>query len=373
MRKEMSKLGSAAGAVILGFLLVTMGCAFESALETEENQHLYAATGFGADDAVLKLMLTDYPLKDKEVKKVNIKIKSVEIHSDEHGWETLVDYTESNPEGKECDLLELTDGAQALLGLKAVTPGLYSQVRLVLNSGNTIVVQKTSTKYPAIEQELPLTIPSGEQTGIKIHGDFEVIKGMVTTVVLDFDAQKSVHCTGKGDYKLKPSIKMVAKHVTQDTLLYFEDFGEGFTQSDIPGWEEMEDPKSSDKCIVVYGNGGSIEGRFARIYGQDVGVINHYFYRDFDLSGWSGGKMSFWARGSDSWDSQDHAYVDVLYDGKWYPVHSFSILDINADWTQYEFQLTEEMMRSDFYVRFRNGMNEYKDYWDMDNFEISVH
>jgi hypothetical protein len=55
--------------------------------------------------------------------------------------------------------------------------------------------------------ESPLDIASGAQTGIKILLDADIAAGMTYTLVLDYDADKSIKSTGKG-YLMTPVIRV---------------------------------------------------------------------------------------------------------------------------------------------------------------------
>jgi len=54
-----------------------------------------------------------------------------------------------------------------------------------------------------------LTVPSGTQSGLKLTKGFTITADNETVLFLDFDAQKSVHKTGNGKYKMKPTIKIL--------------------------------------------------------------------------------------------------------------------------------------------------------------------
>lgn len=158
--------------------------------------------GAGEEDTskgIVKVLLTDCPLKGKEVLEVWINIQSVEIHSEEQGWQTVVD---NRPGGVEYDLLELVDNT-ALVGLQHLDAGHYTQIRLVLDRSNRIIIREGTE-----ESEHALTIPSCQNTGIKLNGDFEITAGGTTEIVLDFIAAKSIVLTGKGKYILKPVVKI---------------------------------------------------------------------------------------------------------------------------------------------------------------------
>jgi hypothetical protein len=75
-----------------------------------------------------------------------------------------------------------------LLGTAQVPAGQYNQVRLVLapnEAGQDPVNYLTLESDPATK--LPLRTPSGQQSGLKILGQFEVVENQPQTIVLDFD------------------------------------------------------------------------------------------------------------------------------------------------------------------------------------------
>ena len=50
-----------------------------------------------------------------------------------------------------------------------------------------------------------LTIPSGE---VKLNRGFDLAADGTTTIVLDFDGDKSIHQTGNGAYMMSPVISI---------------------------------------------------------------------------------------------------------------------------------------------------------------------
>jgi hypothetical protein len=50
-------------------------------------------------------------------------------------------------------------------------------------------------------------VPSGV---VKLVHQFEVASAATTTILLDFDGDKSIHQTGNGAYKMQPVIKVVS-------------------------------------------------------------------------------------------------------------------------------------------------------------------
>ncbi|PHS02308.1 MAG: carbohydrate-binding protein [Leeuwenhoekiella sp.] len=103
------------------------------------------------------------------------------------------------------DLLELTGGTYALLADEDIPAGAISQIRLILGSDNTVVVDG---------ETYPLQTPSAQQSGLKVQFNQTLEAGVFYTVVLDFDVDKSIVTQGNGGYSLKPVIRATAIEAT---------------------------------------------------------------------------------------------------------------------------------------------------------------
>lgn len=113
---------------------------------------------------------------------------------DEGGWESL-----PGVERGVYNLLELVDGRDTLLVDATIPSGTIHQLRLVLGDENWITVNG---------EDIPLTTPSAQQSGLKLNIDAEATPGIVYELVLDFDVAKSIVQAGKsGKYILKPVIR----------------------------------------------------------------------------------------------------------------------------------------------------------------------
>ena len=156
--------------------------------------------------AHLKVKLTDAP---GDYQQVNIDVQGLRIHyTPAESDSAESDTAESDHEGKWIDLpfepmnvnlLELTNGVDTLLAEADLEPGHYKELRLMLGSDNTVMVDSTLQD---------LKVPSGQQSGykIKFHTDLEA--GEEIEVTIDFDAGRSVHKAGNsGKYILKPVLK----------------------------------------------------------------------------------------------------------------------------------------------------------------------
>ncbi len=144
----------------------------------------------------IRIVLIDSP---STLDSIVICVSRVEVHKS--GTDTTSgSWTVINDSLRYFDLLLLTNGASAVLGDTSLTEGKYTQIRLIVEDCNYVV--DNGIKYP-------LTIPSGTQTGIKLNHSFEIESGKLYELFLDFNVDKSVHITGNGKYKLKPTIRVM--------------------------------------------------------------------------------------------------------------------------------------------------------------------
>ncbi len=88
------------------------------------------------------------------------------------------------------NLLELQGGVTASLASAELSAGDYTQVRLIVSSGHVALTDG---------REFDLTVPSGEQTGIKLHFDFTITSAETTTLLVDMDVSKAFVPTPGGD------------------------------------------------------------------------------------------------------------------------------------------------------------------------------
>ncbi len=96
------------------------------------------------------------------------------------------------------NLMDLTD-AGMLLGETDVPEGYYGQLRLVLGGNNEVVVNGETHS---------LRVPSGQQSGYKVQYEGRLHSGEIMDLTLAFDAERSVHVTGNGQFMLRPVMKL---------------------------------------------------------------------------------------------------------------------------------------------------------------------
>jgi len=160
----------------------------------------------GEGSANLTVRMTDAP---GDYDAVLVDVQGIEIHVesineseadediDGDGWVSVDDVQTGV-----YDLLELTGGVSQLLADTEVPAGYVSQMRLILGSENSVIVDGV---------EKPLNTPSAQQSGLKLQLNQNFEAGENYAFLLDFDVDKSIVETGNGGYNLKPVIRLSAE------------------------------------------------------------------------------------------------------------------------------------------------------------------
>lgn len=175
------------------FPFILAGLALFSACESD--------TENGAGTATMNVRMTDAP---GDYEEVNIEVVSVQVHKEEtdgeSGWITL---DEINP--GVYNLLDFANGRDTLLASSTLPAGKISQIRLILGNNNTIKLKSGEV--------VNLKTPSGQTSGVKLQVNAELQPDVTYTMLLDFDAAKSVVPKGNGGYNLKPVIRVLSQAV----------------------------------------------------------------------------------------------------------------------------------------------------------------
>lgn len=150
----------------------------------------------GSEMTRVSVKLTDGP---GAYDAVFLSIKEVRILSSEGESSLAVDT-------KPFNILKFRMGKDTLIASKDVPSGRLQEVRLVLNdTGNSVVINGIT---------YPLTTPSGQSSGVKLKVNETLESGVAYTMLLDFDAAKSIVQTGNGKYILKPVIRAIPNAVS---------------------------------------------------------------------------------------------------------------------------------------------------------------
>ena len=147
--------------------------------------------GSSVGSGTLAVRLSDAP--DPSITALNVTIPKVQANINGR-------WTDVAAPNQTYNLLDLAKN-DVLLGQANLPSGTYTQVRLFVSSAT--VTDSTGTH--------DVTVPSGSQTGLKINVDYDLNPNEVTTILLDFNVDKSLVKQGNGQYRLQPVIPAVVK------------------------------------------------------------------------------------------------------------------------------------------------------------------
>ena len=145
----------------------------------------------------LNLAITDAPVDG--VSSVMVTFTHITLKRSDAEPETI-----ELAQPRQIDLLNLAgDRSLVLLDNQPMTAGDYQWIRLTIDQAPsaTYLVDSMGTHS--------LTIPSADNNGLKLNRAFSIEADGTTSFTIDFDLRKSVHRTGMGEYKLRPTLRIV--------------------------------------------------------------------------------------------------------------------------------------------------------------------
>lgn len=169
-----------------------------------------SGTGPSGTRGTMTLMMKDSPFTD--AKALLVTFSDVSIHRSDQpdsAWTKLP--FAGGATGRTCDLKKLQT-AQDVLGTGELAAGHYTQVRLTVASAALYFDNPSvgTACAPAIAapagRSAPVDVPSGE---VKLNREFD-ITGATTTMLVDFDGDRSVRETGNNRYLMTPVIGVVS-------------------------------------------------------------------------------------------------------------------------------------------------------------------
>ncbi|HSC47830.1 MAG TPA: DUF4382 domain-containing protein [Gammaproteobacteria bacterium] len=103
---------------------------------------------------------------------------------------------------KQVDLMAQQGGNSAsLLSGVSLSPGNYQWIRLMVDMSNSSITLSDGTVHP-------LTIPSGDQTGLKLVSGFTAGAGDMLNFTIDFNLRQAI-TLASGNYILKPALRLI--------------------------------------------------------------------------------------------------------------------------------------------------------------------
>lgn len=145
----------------------------------------------GKDKAHLSVNMTDAP---GNFDAVMVDIQDVEVIGSNGNTVML------NASSGIYNLLDFSNGLDTLIATGDLDPGTISQIRLILGANNTVMIDGVVH---------PLSTPSAMQSGLKLQINQTFEPGVSYSILLDFDASKSIVKQGNGEYQLKPVIRTI--------------------------------------------------------------------------------------------------------------------------------------------------------------------
>jgi len=185
----------------------------------------------------IEIRVTDPPPAD--VIHAFVTLTSIEVHREGGGWETVIE----NP--PRFDLMAVVGGVEEILGSAGVTAGSFTQIRMDVTEVEVEFVTDSTTD-PVTTDTVVAEVPSDK---LRIVKAFEVVDGVKTVLILDFDGEKSLILpgkdieTGKERALFKPVVRLLVGDDGDDVDDDGDDDGDDDVDDDVDddGDDDVDD------------------------------------------------------------------------------------------------------------------------------------
>lgn len=203
---------------VISTAAAVVACSRQGTVDTSGNAYLSSYPQEKTDN--LRVSMTDAPSKD--LKNVFVNVSHAELFVNNGGKNSRIVVAQGLGL---VDLLMLRNGVLLPMQDFSLPEGVQvTGIRLVLNGDNNHAIKQN-------DERCEMQTPSGQQSGIKIHlsEPFTIEEGKDYSMIMDFDAEKSVVVKGTGECLLKPVLKMLTVTSKDEN----DDSGEETTETPI--------------------------------------------------------------------------------------------------------------------------------------------
>ena len=138
-----------------------------------------------------QIYLKDQPIDIDDAEQILVTISEISVQKEDEGFITLWSGEETY------DLLKLRNQEEKIIDI-TLEAGTYTQIRLVVTAGQIVISSESNE----------MVVPSSE---VKIPLVFNITEDGATEILLDFEAERSIHVVNAGQseqYILSPVIRV---------------------------------------------------------------------------------------------------------------------------------------------------------------------
>lgn len=188
--------------------LAQLACNNSGSVGSQDMTSLSSTGSFPANQYNLRVSLTDAPSKD--LKKVFVNVDHAELFIKKGASQARIEVAKD---------LGLVDHLQLRNGILLPMQDLLLPTEVEITGIRLVLKANDNHSIKSDDSRCEMKTPSGQQSGIKIHlaEPFKLQSGYKYSMVMDFDAGKSVVVQGNGDCLLKPVLKLMQVQRTNTT------------------------------------------------------------------------------------------------------------------------------------------------------------